>query len=146
MHIMTPPSLALAPTAAVVLAAGEGTRMKSAQPKVMHTVAGRPLVQHVLNTLTAEGLAPVVVVVGPGMDKVAAAAAPNPTVTQTERRGTGHAVLQAKEALGGFDGDVLVAFGDTPFVTGATVQKMRTARRGANPPSIVVLGFTPPDP
>ena len=134
------------PTAAIVLAAGEGTRMKSKLPKVMHAVAGRPLVQHALFTLAGEGLSPLVVVVGPGMDQVADAVAPHKTVTQTERKGTGHAVLQAKDLLDGFKGDVLVAFGDTPFVTAATVAKMRAARAEPNAPRVVVLGFTPPQP
>ena len=134
------------PTAAIVLAAGEGTRMKSKLPKVMHAVAGRPLVQHALFTLAAEGLSPLVVVVGPGMDQVAEAVAPHKTVTQTERKGTGHAVLQAKNLLDGFKGDVLVAFGDTPFVTAATVAKMRSARAQPNAPKVIVLGFTPPHP
>ena len=134
------------PTAAIVLAAGEGTRMKSNLPKVMHAVAGRPLVQHTLFTLAGEGLSPLVVVVGPGMDQVANAVAPHKTVTQTERKGTGHAVLQAKGLLDGFKGDVLVAFGDTPFVTAATVAKMRSARAQPNSPKVIVLGFTPPQP
>jgi bifunctional UDP-N-acetylglucosamine pyrophosphorylase/glucosamine-1-phosphate N-acetyltransferase len=146
MHLMSPAKLASTSTAAVVLAAGEGTRMKSALPKVLHTVAGRPLVQHVLHTLSGEGIAPVIVVVGPNMAKVAAAASPSPTVVQEQRKGTGHAVLQAREALNGFAGDVLVAFADTPFVTGATLQKMRAARQGADAPSVVVLGFSPDNP
>ena len=134
------------PTAAVVLAAGEGTRMKSKLPKVMHAVAGRPLVQHALTTLSAEGLSPLVVVVGPGMEQVAAAVAPHKTVVQNDRKGTGHAVLQAKDVLNGFEGDVLIAFGDTPFVTAATVAKMRAARQLPNAPKVIVLGFTPPHP
>jgi len=151
MHFMSPAKMAAMaaavptrPTAAIVLAAGEGTRMKSKLPKVMHAVAGRPLVQHALFTLAGEGLSPLVVVVGPGMDAVAAAVAPHKTVVQEQRRGTGHAVLQAKDLLEGFEGDVLVAFGDTPFVTPATVAKMRAARSLPDAPTVIVLGFTPP--
>ena len=120
--------------------------MKSAMPKVLHTIGGRPLVQHVLATLVGEGAAPIIVVVGSDMANVAEAAAPHQTVVQQERLGTGHAVLQAKTALAGFEGDVLVVFADTPFVTGATLQKMHTMRRAANGPALVVLGFSPADP
>src|SRR3954468_3649170 len=102
--------------AAIILAAGSGTRMKSALPKVLHKVAGRALLGHAMATVEGEGIAPIVVVVGPEMEAVAAAAQPHTTVLQADRLGTGHAVLQAKKALGGFAGDILVAYGDTPFV------------------------------
>ncbi len=134
------------PTAAIVLAAGMGTRMKSARPKVMHAVGGRPLVGHVLATLKDLNVERVVAVIGPGMDDVAKAVAPHPTVVQTERLGTGHAVLQAKDALAGFDGDILIAYGDTPFVTAEAYDRLRAARAGENPPSVVVMGFLPDDP
>ena len=91
------------PTAAVVLAAGLGTRMKSTRPKVMHPLAGRPMIGHLLATLADVGFAKVVVVVGPDTPSVAAAVAPHPTVIQAERLGTGHAVLAAREELAGFD-------------------------------------------
>ena len=133
-------------TAAIVLAAGQGTRMKSRHPKVMHKVAGRTLVGHVLATLKDEAVSPVVVVIGPDMGAVAKAVAPHKTVEQTERLGTGHAVLQAHGALRGFEGDVLIVYGDTPFVTAATYARMRAARAGKKPPAIVVLGFEPKDP
>lgn len=134
------------PTAAVVLAAGLGTRMKSAKPKVMHEVGGRALVMHLLTTLESLGIARTVVVIGPGMDDAAALVAPRPTAIQTERLGTGHAVLQAKDALSGFKGDVLVAYGDTPFVTEATFRKMLAARSAPNAAAVIVLGFEPADP
>ena len=93
-------------TAVVILAAGLGTRMKSSLPKVMHPLAGRPMIKHLLAAV--EGLAPqqACVVIGAEMDAVARAVAPYPTVVQTERLGTGHAVLAAEPVLGGFAGDV----------------------------------------
>ena len=83
----------LLPTAAIVLAAGEGTRMKSARPKVLHAIGGRPMISHVLATLGAERITPIVVVVGPDMDDVVAGVSPHRTVVQRKRKGTGHAVL-----------------------------------------------------
>lgn len=135
-----------APTAAIVLAAGLGTRMKSAQPKVMHRVAGRSMIGHVLATLRAQQIAPVVVVIGPEMDPLAKAVAPHATAIQHDRKGTGHAVLQARTALADFAGDILIAYGDTPFVRPETLAAMRAARTGATSPAVVVLGFTPDDP
>ncbi|MHB1204262.1 MAG: bifunctional UDP-N-acetylglucosamine diphosphorylase/glucosamine-1-phosphate N-acetyltransferase GlmU [Rhodospirillaceae bacterium] len=143
---MTPQIQTHAPTAAVILAAGQGTRMKSSLPKVLHAVAGVPMIGHVLNTVARLSMDPVVVVIGPGMETVAKAVAPHPTVLQADRLGTGHAVLQAKSALAGFAGDILVAYADTPFVSAATIEKMREARRGPGNPAVVVLGFTPDDP
>lgn len=132
--------------AIIVLAAGMGTRMKSALPKVMHPLAGRPMVSHLMDTVS--GLSPdkVVVVVGPGMEQVAKAVAPAQTVVQSERLGTGHAVMQAREALADFTGDVLVLYGDTPLITRETLDKMLEERRGPKDPAVVVLGFKPEDP
>ena len=135
-----------APTAAVVLAAGMGTRMFSTLPKVMHAIGGRPMVNHVLATLAAEKIAPVVVVVGPEMDVVARAVEPHQCVIQKDRLGTGHAVLQARQALEAFTGDVLVAYGDTPFVSEETLRRLRAARVSGKKPSVVVLGFSPREP
>ena len=132
-------------TAAIVLAAGEGTRMKSARPKVLHAVAGRPMIGHVLATLGEARMAPIVVVVGPGMEELASGVAPHRAVVQHKRRGTAHAVLQARSALKAFKGDILIVYGDTPFITGATLQKMRAVRRKNNH-AVVVLGFRPDDP
>lgn len=143
---MSAPAAKNAPTAAVVLAAGMGTRMKSAWPKVMHAIGGRPMVNHVIATLAAEKIAPVVVVVGPDMDMVAKAVEPHQCVIQKERLGTGHAVLQARNALAAFTGDVLIAYGDTPFVSAGTLQRLRAARLSGSMPSVVVLGFSPRDP
>ncbi|WP_009869532.1 bifunctional UDP-N-acetylglucosamine diphosphorylase/glucosamine-1-phosphate N-acetyltransferase GlmU [Paramagnetospirillum magnetotacticum] len=138
--------MASAKLAVIVLAAGMGTRMKSSLPKVMHPLAGRPMVSHLLDTVS--GLAPdrMVVVVGPDMEVVSKTVAPHPTVIQADRLGTGHAVLQAKSALGEFDGDVLVLYGDTPLITQATLERMLAERRGPRDPAVVVLGFKPDDP
>ena len=134
---------------AIVLAAGEGTRMKSASPKVLHKVAGLPMLGHVLKAAEAGGAGEIAVVVGPGMEAVTAFLAREApaatTFVQAERLGTGHAVLAAKKALfGKAPIEVLVMYGDTPLVTAATLKKMRAALgRGAD---LVVLGFRPADP
>ena len=131
--------------AAILLAAGKGTRMKSRLPKVMHRIAGRTLVGHVLASLAPLGLARAVVVIAPGMDDVAAEVAPHPTAFQTEQLGTGHAARCARGALAGFQGDVLVVFGDTPFVATETFTRMLARRRQADNPAVVVLGMRPAD-
>ncbi|PZQ83664.1 MAG: bifunctional UDP-N-acetylglucosamine diphosphorylase/glucosamine-1-phosphate N-acetyltransferase GlmU [Ancylobacter novellus] len=132
----------------IVLAAGEGTRMLSTKPKVLHAVAGKPMVSHVLDAALAAGAARIAVVVGPDHDAVAAEvrrAAPNASVfVQSERRGTAHAVLAAREALAeGFD-DVVVMYGDTPLVRPETVSALRgPLKEGA---AVAVLGFRPDSP
>jgi bifunctional UDP-N-acetylglucosamine pyrophosphorylase/glucosamine-1-phosphate N-acetyltransferase len=102
--------------AVVVLAAGMGTRMRSDLPKVLHAIAGKPMLRHVLDAV--EPLAPerIVVVTGPGMPQVEEVASPHKTVVQAERLGTGHAVMAARDALSGLlpNGDVMVVFGDSP--------------------------------
>jgi len=137
-----------APLLTIVLAAGQGTRMRSAVPKVLHKIAGRSMLGHVLETvraLTPERLA---LVVGPGMEDVAAegrAAAPAiETFIQAERRGTADAVLAAAPAIEGHKGDVLVLYGDTPMLTPATLKRMRAVLdEGAG---VAVLGFEAADP
>ena len=133
---------------AIILAAGEGTRMKSAVPKVLHTVAGLPMLGHVLKAAAAGGASKVAVVIGPAMEAVAAflaKAAPDATTfVQQERLGTGHAVLTAKKALSAGADDVLVLFGDTPLVTGKTLARLR--RSLASGADIAVVGFRPSDP
>jgi bifunctional UDP-N-acetylglucosamine pyrophosphorylase/glucosamine-1-phosphate N-acetyltransferase len=132
----------------IVLAAGEGTRMRSDLPKVLHKAAGRSLLAHVLASATAAGSEGLAVVVGPGREDVAAEAArvaPGSHVfVQTERRGTAHAVLAARDALsGGFD-DVLVVYGDTPLVRAETLVKLREPL--AHGAAVAVLGFEARDP
>lgn len=128
------------PLAAIVLAAGKGTRMKSDTPKVLHRVAHRPMLLHVLAALEAAGAQRTVVVVGPGQEAVARAVAPCPVVVQDPPRGTGDAVKPARQALDGFAGTVLVVFGDTPLVTAATLRRMADERE-ASGAAVVVLGF-----
>ncbi|NMM46520.1 bifunctional UDP-N-acetylglucosamine diphosphorylase/glucosamine-1-phosphate N-acetyltransferase GlmU [Rhodospirillaceae bacterium KN72] len=133
------------PVAAVILAAGMGTRMKSDLPKVLHEVGGKPLVGHALASV--QGLDPqrIAVVVGPETDAVAKAVAPVPTTVQVDRLGTADALKQARDLLVGFDeGTVVVSFGDSPFIRTETVARMVAAREeGAH---VVVLGFEPEDP
>ena len=139
------------PLAAVVLAAGAGTRMKSDLPKVLHPVAGVPMLGHVLET--ARGLSPerIVVVVGPGQDRVAAAARPHATAIQQPPLGTAHALRAAMPALAGLEGDVVVVYGDCPLLTTATIARLvaalhATTAAGAPRIALGVLGFRPADP
>ena len=104
------------------------------------------MIGHLLDRLAAFQPERTVVVVSPGMPAVADFVAPAETVIQDPPLGTGHAVMAARGALDGFDGDVLVLFGDTPLLTTATMQAMVDARRAANDPAVVVLGFRPDDP
>jgi bifunctional UDP-N-acetylglucosamine pyrophosphorylase/glucosamine-1-phosphate N-acetyltransferase len=133
-------------TTAVVLAAGLGMRMKSDLPKVLHSLAGRPLINHVVDAL--ESLKPdrIVVVVGPGQEAVAAAVAPYPTVVQANRLGTAHAVLAARQYLENTSGDVLILFGDSPMVRAETLRGMLSVRARLDDPAIVVSGFQAAEP
>ncbi|MCC6717859.1 MAG: bifunctional UDP-N-acetylglucosamine diphosphorylase/glucosamine-1-phosphate N-acetyltransferase GlmU [Acetobacteraceae bacterium] len=129
------------PTTAVVLAAGFGTRMKSARPKALHPIAGRPMLRHLLATCEAV-FDRIVVVVGPDMDAVRAVAAPHPCVEQTERLGTAHAALQAVGQFGA--GDVAVLYADNPLITEATLRALLARRReGAG---LALLAMRPADP
>ncbi|MSO76021.1 MAG: bifunctional UDP-N-acetylglucosamine diphosphorylase/glucosamine-1-phosphate N-acetyltransferase GlmU [Alphaproteobacteria bacterium] len=131
---------------AIILAAGQGTRMRSDRPKVLHPLAGRPMVRHLLATVNALAPDRVAVVVGPGMEDVARAAAPAPTFLQLERLGTAHAVLAARALFENFDGDVLILFGDTPLITVPTIEAMLAARAAKPSPAVVVLGMRAPLP
>ena len=134
-------------TTAVVLAAGLGTRMKSDLPKVLHPVAGRPMVGHVLATLGEIGADHAVVVVGEGMDGLSQAVRPHPTAIQGDRLGTAHAVLAARDFIQAHPADDLVVlYGDTPLITADTLRAMLAARRSPARPGVVVLGFAPADP
>ena len=134
--------------AVVILAAGQGSRMKSDLPKVLHQVAHAPLLAHVMATAEAAEAERLVVVTGHGGEAVSAAALGlNPEaqiVTQSEQKGTAHAVDQARDALMDFDGDVVVLFGDTPFVEPQTLTQIFEARKAGN--DVVVLGFYADDP
>ena len=133
-------------TAAIVLGAGLGTRMKSEKPKVMHPVAGRSMVEHLLATLVTIKCEETVVVIGPDMDDVAMAVAPHKTAVQTDRLGTADAVKAGLKMLGAFKGTVLILFADTPLITEQTLNAMLEARDTAPNPTVVVLGFEPMEP
>jgi len=131
--------------AVVVLGAGKGTRMKSALPKVLHRIAGRPMVNHVLASAKALDPARTIVVVGPGMENVTAAVAPHDTAVQQGQAGTADALKAALPNLKGFEeGTVIVVFGDSPFIAAETLSRMVAAREAGA--AAVVLGFEPEDP
>lgn len=132
--------------ACIILAAGKGTRMKSALPKPLLPVAGLPMVQHVI--AAAEGLSPerIVVVIGDDMQDMAEAVRPHQTAIQSAANGTGGAALAAREALAGFDGDVLVVFGDSPLITTASLERMVDIRRQFPAVGLVFSGMRPADP
>lgn len=136
--------------AAIVLAAGDGTRMKSNRPKVLHEVAGRSMIGHVLAALERAGVDQTVVVTAPGQETVREAVAPLTCVIQETPLGTADAVKPARDELAGFDGTVLVAYGDTPLIMPTTLAALASARAGEgsddDPPAVVVLGFETPDP
>jgi bifunctional UDP-N-acetylglucosamine pyrophosphorylase/glucosamine-1-phosphate N-acetyltransferase len=133
---------------AIVLAAGEGTRMRSRQPKVMHRIVGRPMLAHVLNAVVGSGATACAVVVGPQQPAVAGEArraVPSAEIfVQTERRGTAHAVLAAREAIARGVDDVLIVFGDTPLVRPQTLARLRAAL--VDGAAVAVLGFRAADP
>jgi bifunctional UDP-N-acetylglucosamine pyrophosphorylase/glucosamine-1-phosphate N-acetyltransferase len=145
---MTTPAPVTDPLATIVLAAGKGTRMKSDLHKVLHPIAGRPMLLHLLDAAGALAPARTVVVVGAGRAQVAAAVSAHGVAIaeQAEQLGTGHAVAQARGALADFAGDVLVLYGDVPLVTTDTMRRMLDRLHGDDAPAMVVLGFRPPDP
>ena len=117
------------PIAVVVLAAGAGTRMKSALPKVLHPLAGWPMLRHVLESARLLKPARIVGVVAPGATQVIAGFAPHPTVVQRQPRGTADAATAALPEVMGHRGLVLVIFGDTPLITTATLRRLVEACR-----------------
>jgi bifunctional UDP-N-acetylglucosamine pyrophosphorylase / glucosamine-1-phosphate N-acetyltransferase len=137
--------------AAIILAAGRGTRMKSATPKVLHPIAGQPMITHLLRALGPLRPAATVVVVGPQMDDVAGAVAPAETVVQDEPLGTGDAVRTAIRALqdrlapqGDID-QVLVLYGDTPLLRSETLARLLVEHEGV-PATVLLAGMRPADP
>ena len=136
------------PFAAIILAAGKGTRMKSDVHKVLHPIAGRAMLDHLMGVL--EGLRPErkIVVVGAGRDQVEGLveARGGEIVVQDKQLGTGHAVLQAEPKLADFDGDVLILYGDTPLVEAETMVRMLDRLHAPDRPAAVVVGFRPADP
>ncbi len=135
------------PFAAIILAAGKGTRMKSDLHKVLHPIAGRAMLDHLMASVETLRLERLAVVVGAGREQIeAAVGARAATCLQEPQLGTGHAVQQAERALAGFAGDVLVLYGDVPFVKAATMRAMLERLHGGDTPAAVVLGFEPADP
>ena len=133
---------------AILLAAGEGTRMKSARPKVLHEIAGRSMLGHALTAMQGAGADHIALVIGPGHEAVASEAkrwAPDVEIfIQHERRGTAHATLAAGEAIArGFD-DVLVSYADVPLISAATLRRLRAGL--ADGAALVALGFEPLEP
>src|SRR5215468_10873362 len=142
MHMGTRSSLT------VVLAAGEGTRMRSSLPKVLHPVAGQSLLAHVLDAAPKGGGAALAVVIGPDHAAVADEARrirPGAvTYIQRERLGTAHALLAARQAIAYGADDLLVAFGDTPLISAETFERLRAPLK--NGAALTVLGFRAADP
>ncbi len=135
------------PIAAIVLAAGKGTRMKSDLHKVLHPIAGRPMLMHLMASVDALSPAKKVVVVGSGKEQLQSALAGSADLAvQEPQLGTGHAVQMAEGALAGFEGDVLILYGDVPFVPTATMKAMVDRLNAADAPAVVVLAFEPEDP
>ena len=134
--------------AVIILAAGQGTRMRSDTHKVLHPIASRPLLLHLLDRVDSLGAEKRVVVVGKGREQVEKAIAGRDTDTalQAEQKGTGHAVQQAEGALDGYQGAVLILYGDTPFVEAETLGRMLDRLNGDDGPGIVVLASRQADP
>jgi bifunctional UDP-N-acetylglucosamine pyrophosphorylase/glucosamine-1-phosphate N-acetyltransferase len=134
-------------TAVVILAAGKGTRMQSDLPKVLHPLAQVPMLAHAMRTAQSIDPDHILVVAGHGFDAVAKTVRDYHDtaiiVEQAEQLGTGHAVAQARDALGDYDGDILVLYGDTPFISDETIEKIAIARQSSD---LVVLGFDAADP
>ncbi len=136
------------PLAAIILAAGSGTRMRSDRHKVLHPIAGKPMLAHLLDSVASLGAERTIVIVGAHGDQVERAVAGRGVTIawQHEQLGTGHAVAQAREALAGFAGDVLILYGDVPLVAPATMQRMIDRLNFGIEPRAVVLGFRPDNP
>ncbi|MBV8682029.1 MAG: NTP transferase domain-containing protein, partial [Caulobacteraceae bacterium] len=138
----------LAPRAAVILAAGKGERMRSPLPKVLHPIAGRAMIDHAIDAVHAAGCERVIVVVGTHSpivrEHVGRRLGPDAIAVQDPPLGTGHAVLAAKAALEGFEGDLLVTYGDAPLLKAQTFERLFATREaGAD---VGVLGFEAVDP
>lgn len=133
-------------TAAIVLAAGAGTRMKSEKPKVVHEVLGKPLVNWVIDAAQEAGINRIVAVVGHKREQVEPLVADKASVVvQAEQRGTADAVLSCRDELADFDGSVLVLSGDCPLITSATMRALADTREREDA-AVVVLTMRPEDP
>lgn len=143
---MTDASTVDSPLAIIVLAAGKGTRMKSDLHKVLHPIAGRPMLMHLMASAAELSPARQVVVAGHGREQLEKALGGSADIAvQDPQLGTAHAVQQAQGALAGFEGDVLILYGDVPFVRASTMRAMIERLHGADEPAAVVLGFAPAD-
>lgn len=143
---MTDASTVDSPLAIIVLAAGKGTRMKSDLHKVLHPIAGRPMLMHLMASAAELSPARQVVVAGHGREQLENALGGSADIAvQDPQLGTAHAVQQAQGALAGFEGDVLILYGDVPFVRASTMRAMIERLHGADEPAAVVLGFAPAD-
>jgi bifunctional UDP-N-acetylglucosamine pyrophosphorylase/glucosamine-1-phosphate N-acetyltransferase len=136
------------PFSVVILAAGKGTRMRSKLHKVLHKVAGHPMLLHLLDTVDALGATRRVVIVGDGREQVEAALKGRDVAVavQDPQHGTAHAVQHARDALAGFDGHILILYGDTPFVEAGTLEAMLERLDGPDGPAVAVLASSPADP
>ena len=134
--------------AVIILAAGQGTRMSSDTHKVLHPIANRPMLLHLLDRVDALGADRKVVVVGKGRDQVERAMEGRDVIIahQAEQLGTGHAVQQAADALGDYDGPIVILYGDTPFVETDTLRRMLDRLNSDGGPGVVVLASSPADP
>lgn len=133
------------PFAAVILAAGKGTRMKSDLHKVLHPIAGRPMLLHLLAEVDRLGPAAKIVVVGSERAQVEAAVEGVSIAVQEPQLGTAHSVQKAEAELGGFAGDIIILYGDVPLVPADTMARMLDRLHEADAPAAVVLGFRPDD-
>jgi bifunctional UDP-N-acetylglucosamine pyrophosphorylase/glucosamine-1-phosphate N-acetyltransferase len=133
--------------AAVILAAGKGTRMKSDVHKVLHPIAGRAMLDHLMGVLETLSPRRKIVVVGTGREQVAGLveARGGELVVQERQLGTAHAVIMAKESLADFAGDVLILYGDTPLIEAETMARMLDRLHAPDVPTVVVVGFRPAD-
>ena len=130
------------PTTAIILAAGLGTRMKSALPKACHPIAGRPMLHHLIDSVR-DVFDRIVVVIGPDMPQLAAIAAPHSVIVQHERLGTAHAALLAAEHFG--DDEVAILYADNPLITPGTLRAL-TQRRGRGDVGLALVAMRPDDP
>ena len=134
----------MAVSAVIILAAGKGTRMASDLPKPLHSIAGKAMVSHVLSAVASVSPDRTIVVTAPEMEAdIVSAIGAAEVILQHPQLGTGHAALQARETLAGFAGDVLVIFADNVLIRPETYQALLQARRAADDPAVVVLGFRP---
>lgn len=132
--------------AVIILAAGKGTRMKSALHKTLHPLGGRPMLHHLLDTVESLGPSRKVIVVGAGKEQLEDSIGDEAEfVVQEPQHGTGHAVQVTSDQLRGFSGDILILYGDVPMLSAATLQTLLKVRRGSGNTAVAVLGFEPED-